>query len=137
MCAFPIWLPGTTSEVLSSAQWHRFFQREWQIAHTSSRIGYRLDGDPLSVSAAADRASEPTCVGAMQLPPDGRPIVLMAEHPTIGGYPVIGVVPITSLGALAQRALGNAVQFAPVTVDEVREAHRQWAHTFTTYQIAT
>lgn len=131
------WLPGTSSEVLTSGQWHRFFLSTWHIAPTSSRIGYRLDGEPLALSAAADRASEPVCAGAMQLPPDGRPIVLMAEHPTIGGYPVIGVVPITALGVLAQRAPGNAVRFAPVTVDEVREARRQWAHAFTFFQQAT
>lgn len=131
------WLPGTTSDVLTSAQWHRFFQREWTVAHTSSRIGYRLDGDPLALSAAADRASEPSCAGAMQLPPDGRPIVLMAEHPTIGGYPVIGVIPSTSLGVLAQRAPGSAVRFAPVTVDEVREAQRAWRFSLTQFASAT
>jgi biotin-dependent carboxylase-like uncharacterized protein len=122
------WLPGTANDVLTQSAWHQFFVREWTVSRTSSRTGYRLEGDALPVAAPADRASEPTCAGAMQLPPDGRPIVLMAEHPTIGGYPVIGVVPITSLGALAQRTPGASVRFASVKIDEVRESRRAWEH---------
>jgi biotin-dependent carboxylase-like uncharacterized protein len=127
------WLPGTRLDAVDAGSWQRFFLQAWAISPTSDRTGYRLDGEPLRVVAEADRASEPTCAGAMQLPPDGRPIVLMAEHPTIGGYPVIGVVPPHALDALAQRPPGARVTFVPTTPDEVhavrrarRDALRNW-----------
>ncbi len=118
------WLPGTRLEALDAPAWQHFFMQSWTISPMSDRTGYRLDGAPLAVTAPADRASEPTCAGAMQLPPDGRPIVLMAEHPTIGGYPVIGVVPPGALDALAQRPPNARVAFVPTTPDEVLAARR-------------
>ena len=59
----------------------------------------------------------------MQLPPEGNPIVLLAEHPTIGGYPIIGVVPAFALGRFAQRAPGAMVRFAPMTIENAMHAH--------------
>ncbi len=50
-------------------------------------------------------------LGAVQVPPDGRPVVFLADHPTTGGYPVIGVVPGGDLAAAAQAAPGTAVRF--------------------------
>jgi biotin-dependent carboxylase-like uncharacterized protein len=118
------WLPGTRLDVLDSRGWQQFFSRSWRVAALSDRSGYRLEGDPLPMRPTAAAASEPTCVGAMQLPPDGRPIVLMAEAPTVGGYPVIGVVPPLALDALAQRPPGASVSFVPTTPDEVLAEER-------------
>ncbi len=124
------WLPGTRIEALDQRAWATFFASTWQIATASDRSGYRLDGPALPVVSSGALASEPTVAGAMQLPPDGRPIVLMAEHPTVGGYPVIGVVPTDALARLAQRPPRTAVRFVPTTVDESLAAQRHWADRF-------
>ena len=99
------------NSICSTANWH-----------SVSRVGYRLQGPPLPSRLTADLPSEPACAGAMQLPPEGQPIVLMADFPTIGGYPVIGVVPAHALGWLAQRPPGAAVRFERVSITGAIEA---------------
>jgi len=66
--------------------------------------------------------SAPMCVGAVQVPNGGQPIVLMPDGPTVGGYPVIAVVSMAGLPALAQRQPGDLVRFIPLSVGD---AHRQ------------
>ncbi len=127
------WLPGTRLDALDQAGWAAFFAATWHVSPTSDRTGYRLEGPALPVRSSADLASEPTVGGAMQLPPDGRPIVLMSEHPTVGGYPVIGVVPAPALARLAQRAPRETVRFTPTTCDETLAVQRQWADQFTSW----
>lgn len=112
------------ADALDAAQWESFFKATFKVTHAVSRVGYRLEGPPLENRLAADLASEPACAGAMQLPPEGQPIVLMADHPTIGGYPVIGVVPSHALGRLAQCPPGTTVTFTPMTADAARDARR-------------
>ena len=112
-------------DALDAAQWEQFYRAAFKVTHAVSRVGYRLEGPPLRSQLAADLASEPACAGAMQLPPEGQPIVLMADHPTIGGYPVIGVVPSHALGRLAQCPPGTTVTFTPMTADAAREARKQ------------
>lgn len=58
--------------------------------------------------------SEGMVLGAVQVPPDGRPVVFLADHPTTGGYPVIGVVPEGDLAAAAQAPPGTPLRFVPV-----------------------
>ena len=60
----------------------------------------------------AELESEGMVLGAVQVPPDGQPVVLLADHPTTGGYPVIAVVDPDGLAALAQARPGSAVRFA-------------------------
>lgn len=117
--------PAPRSDALTESDWRAFYEATFTISRSSSRIGYRLEGPRVASRLAADLASEPACAGAMQLPPEGQPIVLMAEHPTIGGYPIIGVVPAVALGRLAQRAPGTSVRFTPISIDEACAAHKQ------------
>jgi len=73
------------------------------------RIGARLDGP--SLSRADLRESEPVVTGAIQVPPDGRPLVFLNDHPTTGGYPVIGVVDGVDVPMLARAGRGTPVRF--------------------------
>ena len=73
----------------------------------------------------ATRPSEGSCPGALQLPPNGQPIVLMADAPTVGGYPKPVVVCAADLGRLAQRAPYDPVQLALVTVEEAQRLYRR------------
>jgi biotin-dependent carboxylase-like uncharacterized protein len=114
--------PATRSDALTESEWQEFFGNTYTVSHAISRVGYRLDGPALPARLPADLASEPACAGAMQLPPEGQPIVLMADHPTVGGYPMIGVVPGYAIGQLAQRAPGTDAIFRRETaVNALRE----------------
>ncbi len=84
---------------------------EYQIATASDRVGTRLDG-PVLPARPGSGVSRPMARGAIELPPDGRPIVLGPEHPTTGGYPVIAVVATIDQGKLFARPIGARVRFA-------------------------
>ncbi len=81
----------------------------------SNRVGARLTGPALHRSVGGELPSEGIVLGAVQVPADGQPLVFLADHPTTGGYPVIGVVDATDLPALAQARPGTTVIFEPWT----------------------
>jgi biotin-dependent carboxylase-like uncharacterized protein len=95
-----------------------------QVDPRSSRIALRLAGPPLAASGAAEIVSEPLGPCAIQLLPEGLPMVLLADGPLTGGYPVIGQVIEADLSRLAQLWAGDAVAFRPVTHAEARAARR-------------
>ncbi|HEY5109952.1 MAG TPA: carboxyltransferase domain-containing protein [Acidimicrobiales bacterium] len=87
----------------------------WTVGAEVDRIGVRLDaadGPPLV--GGGRRASTPMVTGAVQVPPDGRPIVLLPDHATVGGYPVVACVVTADLPVLGQLAPGDAVAFVEV-----------------------
>jgi biotin-dependent carboxylase-like uncharacterized protein len=94
----------------------------WRVSPRSDRTGFRLDGPALPVPAAATMVSEPIAPGTIQVPPDGRPILLMADRQTVGGYPRLGWVIAADLPKAAQLWLGHEVRFAPVTLAAARAA---------------
>ena len=103
------------------------FTREFRIGSQSNRVGYRLQGHALRLRDPLELISEGVVPGTVQLPPDGEPIVLMAEAPTTGGYPRIGHVAAVDLPRLAQRRPGQAVRFVEMSPDEAqtRYLHRE------------
>ncbi|THV37742.1 biotin-dependent carboxyltransferase family protein [Glycomyces buryatensis] len=87
----------------------------WTVTEHSNRIGLRLEGPPLQrVDPDAELESEGIVAGALQVPSNGQPILFGADHPTTGGYPVIGVVGPDSQAAAAQARPGTRIRFAPV-----------------------
>lgn len=86
----------------------------FRVSPEGNRIGLRTLGPALERRRDGELPSEGMVPGAVQVPPDGRPVVFLADHPTTGGYPVIGVVPESALGAAAQAAPGTPVRFVPV-----------------------
>ena len=95
---------------------------EWKVGSGSDRVGLRLDGPPLEASASGELLSHGVVTGAVQLPPDGTPIVLLADHQTTGGYPIAAVVITTDHPRLGQLRPGASVRFAATTIDEARLA---------------
>ncbi len=83
----------------------------YEVSAVGNRVGTRLAGPPVPRSSDAELESEGMVLGAVQVPPDGQPVVLLADHPTTGGYPVIAVVHPDGLAALAQARPGSAVRF--------------------------
>ena len=86
----------------------------WTVSSASNRVGLRLVGPTLErLPGRGELPSEGMVLGAVQVPPDGLPVVFLADHPTTGGYPVVGVVPAEDLGAAAQVTPGTSVRFIP------------------------
>lgn len=107
-------LPGLNPERFDDTTLERFFQSEWTVTPQSSRMGLRCDGPKLEVLPAEDAPSQPVVTGAIQVPPDGQPIVLGADRQTLGGYPVIGVVASVDWPRLGQLRPGDAFRFDPI-----------------------
>jgi biotin-dependent carboxylase-like uncharacterized protein len=105
-------VPGPRAEWFESGAWSLLTSTAWRVGATSDRIGLRLSGAGLQRVRAGELASEPTLPGAIQVPPDGDPIVLGPDAPVTGGYPVIGVVAAGGLDHLAQLRPGDEVRFA-------------------------
>lgn len=85
-------------------------QRLFRVTARSDRMGMQLGGEPLPVHAQA-LYSEGICLGAMQLPPNGLPIVMLNDHQTIGGYPKTGALTRGACELLGQLMTGNIVRF--------------------------
>ncbi|MFI8835705.1 biotin-dependent carboxyltransferase family protein [Streptomyces afghaniensis] len=93
---------------------HTFVSRPYRVSPASNRIGLRTEGAALERARPGELPSEGMVLGAVQVPPDGRPVVFLADHPTTGGYPVIAVVRAADLAAAAQAVPGTPVRFVAV-----------------------
>ncbi|MDQ1021093.1 5-oxoprolinase subunit C family protein [Streptomyces afghaniensis] len=91
-----------------------FVSRSYRVSPASNRIGLRTEGAALERARRGELPSEGMVLGAVQVPPDGRPVVFLADHPTTGGYPVIAVVRAADLAAAAQAVPGTPVRFTAV-----------------------
>ncbi|CAM5536125.1 Biotin-dependent carboxylase-like uncharacterized protein OS=Streptomyces griseomycini OX=66895 GN=FHS37_004587 PE=4 SV=1 [Streptomyces griseomycini] len=100
------WFTPEAVRVLTSRTYH--------VSPASNRIGLRTTGPALERARPDELPSEGMVLGAVQVPPDGRPVVFLADHPTTGGYPVIAVVRPSDLPAAAQAAPGTPVRFVAV-----------------------
>ncbi len=118
-------MAGPHGELLDTEGWERLLGTTFTVAVTADRTGYRLSGPPVVTGRLASLPSEPTCPGALQLPPGGQPIVLMADGPTVGGYPTPAVVCAADLGRLAQCAPGTTVRFVLIDVPEAQRLYRR------------
>jgi antagonist of KipI len=101
-----------------------FFEATWKVSPDSNRMGYRLAGPMLARAEAFEILSEPACLGTVQVPANGLPIALMADHQTTGGYPKIAEIAAADVPRLGQLAPGGAVQFARCTLAQARELRR-------------
>ena len=84
------------------------------VTDRADRMGYRLEGPAIECDIEGI-LSEGICLGAIQIPADGQPIVLLQDRQTIGGYPKLGAALSLDMGKLAQLMPGGRVRFEPVT----------------------
>lgn len=114
-------------------------ERELRVSPNINRIGLRLDPMP-DLRHDIELPSEPQCVGAIQITPDGTPIIIGPDGPTIGGYPKAGVVISADIGRLAQLRPGDVLHLEPVTLEAAREAaaeqERAFAHQLAQLKLA-
>ena len=95
----------------------KFFSKKFKISKNINRVGIRLIENPVKPTISSNIDSEGIIKGSIQVPGDGNPIVLTAEHPTIGGYPKIATVIIADLFKLAQLQEGAEFNFKEVEVN--------------------
>jgi antagonist of KipI len=107
-----------------SASQRAFFDAVWKIAPESNRMGFRLAGPALARPEADEILSGPTCLGTVQVPAGGVPIVLMADHQTTGGYPKIAEIASADVPRLAQLAPGATLHFARCNLETANELRR-------------
>ena len=133
------WVAGTspvTTEtppvrVVTGPQWpfftdvaqHDFATSAFTLTPNSDRMGYRLEGAKLALREPIEMISEGVSFGTIQVPPDGNPIILMADCQTTGGYPKIAQVASVDLPALAQMMPGQAMRFEPISLERAQELY--------------
>jgi len=98
--------PGPRDEWFASAP-----EGAYEVSADSNRVGLRLGGRPIERRRTDELPSEGIVLGAIQVPSDGQPLVFLNDHPTTGGYPVIGVVLAEDLAQCAQLRPGDSVTF--------------------------
>jgi biotin-dependent carboxylase-like uncharacterized protein len=106
-------LAGPRRDWLEPAAWTALTGAEWTVTAQSDRVGLRLAGPLLRREREGELPSEGLVPGAVQVPPDGAPVLFLADHPVTGGYPVLAVVTSADLPAVAQLRPGDAVRFRP------------------------
>ena len=115
-------LPGKDVRTLDPRVLRALRDGIWTVGADSDRMGLRFDGPPIPHVPYADRVSEPVLPGAIQLPPDGRPIVLGVDAQTVGGYPVIAQVIRADMNLTMQLKPGDRVRPVLVTPEAAESA---------------
>ncbi len=110
--AVHLW-PGPRIDWFAPGAWHTLISSTFTVLADSNRVGVRLAGPLLERTDARELPSEGLIEGAVQVLPDGGPIIMLADHPTTGGYPVIGIVDPADVAVLAQTPIGAAIRFLP------------------------
>jgi biotin-dependent carboxylase-like uncharacterized protein len=104
-------LPGPRRDWLDPAAWTALTTQQWTVTADSNRVGLRLAGAQLQRATDDELPSEGLVPGALQVPPDGAPVLFLADHPVTGGYPVLAVVTTADLPAAAQLRPGDTLTF--------------------------
>ena len=115
-------VPGYQQAAFGPTQQWRFFNSEYRLTERCDRMGFRLEGETVH-SNMVGMLSEGICHGAVQIPADGQPIVLMNDRQTIGGYPKIGSVIPLDTSRLAQLSPGSSVRFEAISIEQAHNIH--------------
>ncbi|MGP1431380.1 MAG: biotin-dependent carboxyltransferase family protein [Treponema sp.] len=101
-----------------------FFRQPYTITANADRMGIRLDGAAVAHKTKADIISDAAVIGSIQVPADGKPIILMADRQTTGGYAKIGTVIKEDIIKLAQMASKDTVQFCRISMEDAQQKYR-------------
>ncbi|MDQ6771508.1 MAG: biotin-dependent carboxyltransferase family protein, partial [Candidatus Dormibacteraeota bacterium] len=120
-------IPGPHLRRIGAAGRRALFREQWAVSRDADRMGYRLDGPDLK-PAGDELVSFGLAPGCLQLPQSGRPILLMADGQTAGGYPVVAAVARVDLPHAAQLLPGDDLRFREVTVEAAQAEYRlRWS----------
>jgi biotin-dependent carboxylase-like uncharacterized protein len=111
-------IKGTNFDYFSDAGKKLFFDKEFIISKLSDRMGMRLEGPKIENIVDTNIRSEGLIKGAIQIPADGNPIIMLSDHGTIGGYPKIGVVISADYDKLVQLSPGSKIKFQEIKLSD-------------------
>lgn len=115
-------ITGYQQDCFSDIAKRLFFSSEYSVSDRADRMGYRLTGPEIR-SSSDGILSEGICHGAIQIPADGQPIVLLNDRQTIGGYPKIGSMIAQDTARMAQLMPGSKVSFEEITIDDAHNLY--------------
>lgn len=124
-------VPGPQDDYFSAATFNKLLDNEYSVSNVSDRMGARLEGPTLEhlVGMPNEIASDGIVPGAIQIPGNGQPIVLLNDGQTVGGYPKIATVISSDIHRIANALAGSMLRFEQVTADEAcqiaRNAHKE------------
>ncbi|XRQ16492.1 5-oxoprolinase/urea amidolyase family protein [Actinomadura welshii] len=114
-------VPGPRDDWFAPAALTALFTSAYTVTSEIDRVGMRLDGPRLTRAERGELPSEGTATGALQVPPSGRPVLFLADHPLTGGYPVIAVVAAADVGRAAQARPGQRLRFKAHPAPDLRK----------------
>ncbi|MDH5741673.1 MAG: hypothetical protein OEY77_15230, partial [Nitrospira sp.] len=118
-------IPGQQENLFPATALATLTSSSYTVSPESNRMGYRLSGPKIVREGPERFISDCTTMGALQIPSDGQPILLMADRQTTGGYPKIGTVITADLSLAAQLVPGNTITFSLTTVAKAQTALRK------------
>lgn len=123
-------VPGPQEDMFTDAGVETFYSQAFATTAKSDRMGYRLEGPEIETKHGSDIISDGIAFGAVQVPSHGRPIIMLADRQTTGGYAKIGTIATADIPKLVQRPPGKKVRFERVSVQEAQALLREEAQQF-------
>lgn len=108
---------------ISEGSINKFFSSEFTIDVKSDRMGYRLNGPKIELKEKLEMISEEVSIGTIQIPPDGNPIILLADRQTAGGYPKIAHVAFVDIPKIVQLKPNSKLKFKKITLEEAEKLY--------------
>ena len=119
-------LKGPQYDYFSKGSQKDFFSANYEITNLTDRMGMRLEGPIIENIVNTNIRSEGITKGAIQVPADGQPIILLTDHPTIGGYPKIANVISADYDLLIQKTPGKKISFKYVELQEAEKIYKEY-----------
>jgi len=119
-------LPGPQFSFFSKESQDNFFTKYYKITNLTDRMGMRLEGSIINNLVSSNIRSEGITKGAIQVPADGQPIILLTDYPTIGGYPKIANVISADYHLLVQKIPGEKILFKNVELQEAEQLYKEY-----------
>ncbi|MCW4052032.1 MAG: biotin-dependent carboxyltransferase family protein [Candidatus Bathyarchaeota archaeon] len=120
---------GPQSDFFTNETREVLLSNTYTVTADSDRMGYRLEGPELVSNNSLDMISDAIPVGAIQVPTDGKPIIMMRDAQTTGGYPKIAVVTTPDISRLGQIRPGNTIQFSKISPSKAQKKLQTYRHT--------
>ena len=123
-------MKGLQVDYFSKKSQEDFFSKEYKITRLTDRMGMRLEGEKIENIVNKNIKSEGITKGSIQIPGDGQPIVLLSDHPTIGGYPKIANIISADYDKLVQKMPGTKIKFKLVDLAVAENAFQDYVRKF-------
>ena len=120
-------IKGTNFDYFSSKSHKSFLDSQYQVTNLTDRMGMRLEGDKLENIKSENIKSEGLIKGVIQVPPDGKPIIMLSDHGTIGGYPKIAVIISADYDKIVQLPPLSKIKFKMIDIKDAEKIFRLYS----------